>query len=59
MFEPHYDPGFITPSAQVINKIVHPPPRSADYIPAANMALGVDLKTFPLDVNIYSGGSTG
>ena len=55
LFEPHYDPGFITPSAQVINKIVHPPPRSADYIPAANMALGVDLKTFPLDVNIYSG----
>lgn len=43
MFKPHYDPGYISSAAQVINKLIHPPPRSADYIPAANMALGADL----------------
>jgi hypothetical protein len=43
MFRPHYDPGHISSAAQVINKLIHPPPRSADYIPAANMALGADL----------------
>lgn len=43
MFRPHYDPGYVSSAAQVVNKLIHPPPRSADYIPAANMALGADL----------------
>lgn len=44
MFQPHLEPWFVSPKLQTINKLVHAPPRSADYYPALNMLLGVNPK---------------
>ena len=45
MFQPHLEPWFESADVQVVNKLMHAPPRSADYIPALNMLLGIS----PLD----------
>jgi hypothetical protein len=42
MFQPHFSPGSVSSSLQVINKLIHAPPRSADYYPAMNMQWGMD-----------------
>lgn len=52
MFTAHVDPWMQSADAQVINKIMHAPPRSADHIPASNMRLGVDPRT-PTANSIY------
>jgi len=42
MFTAHVDPWMESAEAQVINKLMHAPPRSADYILPVNMQLGCD-----------------
>lgn len=41
LFKPYFESGNISPVLGVINKLLHPPPRSVDYIPAVNMKLGI------------------
>ncbi len=53
MFTAHADPWMESAEAQVINKIMHAPPRSADYIAASNMQLGIDPRT-PNGTSLYS-----
>ena len=45
LFKPYFESGNVSPTLGVINKLLHPPPRSVDYIPAVNMKLGIS----PLD----------
>jgi len=52
MFTAHADPWMESAEAQVINKLMHAPPRSADYIAASNMQLGVDPRT-PAGISLY------
>jgi len=53
MFTAHADPWMESAEAQVINKLMHAPPRSADYIAASNMQLGIDPRT-PDGTSLYS-----
>lgn len=53
MFTAHADPWMESAEAQVINKLMHAPPRSADYIAASNMQLGLDPRT-PNGTSLYS-----
>ena len=41
LFKPYFESGNVSPTLGVINKLLHPPPRSVDYIPAVNMKLGI------------------
>lgn len=54
MFTAHADPWMESAEAQVINKLMHAPPRSADYIAASNMRLGMDPRAPNGTVNTYS-----
>ena len=42
LFQPHFTPWIVSATTQVINKLLHAPPRSADYYPALNMQWGMD-----------------
>lgn len=54
MFTAHADPWMESAEAQVINKLMHAPPRSADYIAAPNMQLGVDPRTASTSNSLYN-----
>ena len=54
MFTAHADPTIQSGESQVINKIMHAPPRSADFIPASNMLLGVDPRTSTTSSSLYN-----
>ena len=53
LFAPYMDPWSTEASTQVIHKLVHAPPRSADYIPALNMQFGVDPRSPLTGPSIY------
>lgn len=57
LFQPHVNPWVVSATIQPINKIIHAPPRSADYYPALNMQWGIDpaKSTDPTATSLYKG----
>lgn len=57
LFQPHFSPWIVSPTTQVINKLLHAPPRSADYYPALNMQWGMDPAkgTDAIATSLYKG----
>jgi len=53
MFTAHVDPWMESAEAQVINKLMRAPPRSADHLPALNMMLGCDPRTGTAGESLY------
>lgn len=54
VFTAHVNHGVLQDEIQVINKIMRAPPRSADFIPASNMLLGVDPRTSTTSSSLYN-----
>lgn len=54
MFTAHADVGVPVAEVQVINKLMHAPPRSADFIPASNMLFGIDPRNSTTATSLYN-----